>query len=90
MDITKLIISTIYDQIDNQYDRYGYDQSNNSYDRYEFDQTNNQHDMFKQIIKTTESAGTLWAIEDIIFYDNNSCMGGKWFSENDQWNIDMH
>ena len=47
-------------------------------------------DMFKQIIKTTESVGTLWAIEDIIFYDNNSCMGGKWFSENDQWNIDMH
>lgn len=46
MDITKLIISTIYDQIDNQYDRYGYDQSNNSYDRYEFDQTNNQHDKY--------------------------------------------
>lgn len=46
MDITNLIISTIYDQIDNQYDRYGYDQSNNSYDRYEFDQTNNQHDKY--------------------------------------------
>lgn len=46
MDITTLIISTIYDQIDNQYDRYGYDQSNNSYDRYEFDQTNNQHDKY--------------------------------------------
>lgn len=47
-------------------------------------------DMFKQIIKTTESVGTFWATEDIIFYDNNSCMGGKWFWENEQWNIGMH